>query len=73
MEEKKERDKRIDIIRALAMLGVIVAHINVHAIILQLRSFDVSMMALLMGTFFFLAALKNAFLINNIFLRELKD
>ncbi|MBP1934987.1 acyltransferase family protein [Ammoniphilus resinae] len=49
-----ERDKKVDILRALALLGIIIAHINPPTILLQLRSFDVPLMALLMGTSFYL-------------------
>lgn len=49
------RDKSIDILRAFALIGIFFAHVQSPNWILQLRSFDVPLMALLMGTSFYLS------------------
>lgn len=49
-----KRDKKIDILRAIALFGIIIAHVNPPDILAQLRSFDVPLMAMLMGTSFYL-------------------
>jgi peptidoglycan/LPS O-acetylase OafA/YrhL len=50
-----ERDIRIDILRALAILCIILAHTAPPDIIFKLRNFDVTMMAFLMGASFYLS------------------
>ena len=55
MEVLKKRDERIDILRALAILCIILAHSSPNDFIFQLRNFDVTMMVFLMGVSFFLS------------------
>lgn len=52
----KTRDKSIDILRFIATVGIFFAHVPSPDRILQLRSFDVPLMALLMGTSFYLSS-----------------
>lgn len=47
---KKKRDTTIDILRALALMGLVVAHVQPPDWMFQLRSFDVPMMVFLAGT-----------------------
>lgn len=49
------RDRRIDILRCLALLGIIVAHVNPSNLVMQLRSYDVPMMAFLSGVSYYLS------------------
>jgi len=55
LEFSKKRDERIDILRAIAILCIIIAHSNPNGLILQLRNFDVILMVFLMGASFFLS------------------
>lgn len=55
MEIPHKRDERIDILRALAILCIILAHSMPPGVIFQLRNFDVTMMVFLMGASFFLS------------------
>lgn len=48
----KERDTSIDILRAIALLGLIAAHVEPSDFIFQLRNFDVPMMVVLSGVAF---------------------
>lgn len=49
------RDKSIDVLRTIALIGIFFAHVQSPGWLLQLRNFDVPMMALLMGTSFYLS------------------
>lgn len=49
------RDVRIDVLRALAIILIVMAHINPPFFIFQLRTFDVPAMALLLGMSFALS------------------
>ncbi|MDN4634052.1 acyltransferase family protein [Priestia megaterium] len=51
-----ERDKRVDILRFIAIMGIIIAHSSPNGFILQLRNFDVTLMVLLLGTSFYLTS-----------------
>ncbi|MGM0838436.1 MAG: acyltransferase family protein [Bacillota bacterium] len=51
----KERDERIDILRFIAIIGILVAHSNPDPWLFQLRNFDVTLMVLLLGTSFYLS------------------
>lgn len=46
----KERDLSIDILRAMAIIGIIIAHSNPSYLFIQLRSFDVVLMVFLSAT-----------------------
>lgn len=50
-----QRDEKIDILRAIAMIGIIIAHSHPGALINQIRNFDVVLMVLLIGTSFYLS------------------
>lgn len=52
MEIAKKRDMKIDILRAIAMVCIIVAHSNPNSLIVQLRNFDVVLMIFLLGISF---------------------
>lgn len=49
------RDKRIDILRFIAIMCIIFAHSAPPGALFQLRNFDVTLMVLLMGTSFYLS------------------
>ena len=49
------RDKSIDVLRTIALIGIFFAHVQSPGWLLQLRSFDVPMMSLLMGASFYLS------------------
>lgn len=55
MKIQKKRDARIDILRATAILCIILAHSIPNGIIFQIRNFDVTLMVFLMGASFFLS------------------
>ena len=55
MKKVLGRDTRIDILRAIAIIGIIIAHSEPNGIIIQLRNFDVVLMVLLLGTSFYLS------------------
>jgi len=59
LSELYQRDNRIDILRALAILCIILAHSAPPDAIFQLRNFDVTMMAFLMGASFYLSSQKH--------------
>ena len=48
----EQRDISIDVLRAIALLGVIVVHINPNPFICQLRGFDVPLFVFLSGVVF---------------------
>lgn len=50
------RDRKIDIMRFIATIGIIIAHVNAPSIFMQLRNFDVPLMALLMGMSYYLSS-----------------
>lgn len=45
----KQRDSSVDIMRAIGLLCVILAHINPPSLLLQIRSFDVPLMLFVSG------------------------
>lgn len=49
---KKERNTKIDILRAIAMICIIIAHSKPDALTFQLRNFDVIMIVILLGASF---------------------
>lgn len=49
------RDRKIDILRTLALICIIFAHVDSPDIVYNLRNFDVPLMALLMGASFYLS------------------
>lgn len=51
-----ERDKSIDILRAIALIGMIIAHCKPHWIIMQLREFDVPLIVFLSGVSYVMSA-----------------
>ncbi|MGD6776346.1 acyltransferase family protein [Sutcliffiella horikoshii] len=54
MREKK-RDTRIDILRFLAIIGIIVAHTHPPDWLFELRNFDVTLIVMMMGASFFIS------------------
>jgi hypothetical protein len=50
----KCRDKKIDILRAIALIAIILAHSEPPTILRQIRSFDVPLMAIVMGASFYI-------------------
>lgn len=54
-----KRDIRLDVLRALAILSIFVAHSSPNEAVFQLRNFDVTMMAFLMGASFYLSTQKH--------------
>jgi peptidoglycan/LPS O-acetylase OafA/YrhL len=55
-----KRDERIDILRAIAILCIFLAHSHPVGFIFQLRNFDVILMVFLMGSSFFLSNQKGS-------------
>ena len=53
--ENKRRDPSIDILRFIALVGIIIAHIQPPEFLFQLRNFDVPMMVFLSGIAFSLS------------------
>lgn len=49
---KKERNTKIDILRAIAMICIIIAHSTPNPLAFQLRNFDVIMIVILLGASF---------------------
>ncbi|PAK50013.1 acyltransferase family protein, partial [Priestia megaterium] len=72
MEIPKKRDERIDILRAIAILCIILAHSNPMGVIFQLRNFDVTMMVFLMGSSFFLSNQKKTINYGNYVIKRFK-
>ncbi|MED3870946.1 acyltransferase [Priestia megaterium] len=58
MEKVVKRDVRIDILRCIAIVAIILAHSEPSGLIFQLRNFDVILMVLLLGTSFYLSNTK---------------
>jgi len=50
--KKNGRDTRIDILRAIAIIAIIIAHSGVNPLVAQIRNFDVILMTLLLGLSF---------------------
>ena len=50
-----ERDKKIDILRFIAMLCIILAHSQPNTFIFQIRNFDVPLIIILMGASFYIS------------------
>lgn len=55
MVKLTERDVRIDILRCIAIVAIILAHSEPSGLLFQLRNFDVILMVLLLGTSFYLS------------------
>ena len=53
MTPSQKRDGSIDLLRCIALIGIVLAHVSPHPAILQLRGFDVPMMVFLSGAVFF--------------------
>ena len=49
------RDQKVDILRAIALIGIFIAHSKPNTFLFQLRSFDVPLMVLLMGMSFYIS------------------
>jgi len=56
MQRVVERDLKIDILRCVAIVGIIIAHSEPNKIIFQLRNFDVILMVLILGASFYLSS-----------------
>lgn len=52
----KERDYKIDILRFIAIVCIILAHTSPPGIIFVLRNFDVTLMVMIMGTSYYLSS-----------------
>lgn len=52
---KKERDVRIDILRAIAIISIIIAHSNPTSFIFEIRNFDVVLMVILTGLSYYIS------------------
>ena len=50
------RDDRIDVLRAIGLLCIVLAHVDPPSFILQLRNFDVPLMVLISGSTFYITA-----------------
>ncbi|PEI51830.1 acyltransferase family protein [Priestia aryabhattai] len=55
MKNLTQRDIRIDILRCIAIVSIILAHSEPGGLLFQLRNFDVILMVLLLGTSFYLS------------------
>ncbi|MFZ7131019.1 MAG: acyltransferase family protein [Eubacteriales bacterium] len=55
MDRQKQRDRRIDILRALSILCIILAHSNPTNLLFNIRNFDVTMMIFLMGASYYIS------------------
>ncbi|MGF9856561.1 acyltransferase [Priestia endophytica] len=64
-----ERDTKIDILRFIAIICIIIAHSGAPTLIFQLRNFDVILMVLLLGTSFYLSQNNKISYINYIYKR----
>lgn len=53
-----QRDDKLDILKCIAFLCIILAHTNPPDIVFRLRNFDVTMMVLLCGSSFYLSSLR---------------
>ena len=56
MIRSNNRDISIDVLRFIALSGIIIAHVSPPSVILQLRNFDVPMMVFLSGVVFSLSS-----------------
>ena len=52
---EKERDTRIDILRFVAIVGIIVAHTHPPDWLFELRNFDVTLIVMMMGASFYIS------------------
>lgn len=50
-----KRDKKIDILRFVAIIAIIIAHTNPPSFVFQIRNFDVTLMVLLLGGSYYLS------------------
>lgn len=48
----QDRDESLDILRSIAFIGLIIAHVNPPVFLMQLRNFDVPMMVFISGVAF---------------------
>lgn len=55
MNKLEKRDLKVDILRFIAILGIIIAHSDPNKYIFEIRNFDVTLMVLLMGTSYYLS------------------
>ena len=55
MESTSKRDLKIDILRFIAIMGIIIAHSTPNDIIFEIRNFDVTLLVILLGTSFFIS------------------
>ncbi|KAF0508159.1 acyltransferase family protein [Pediococcus acidilactici] len=55
-----QRDLRIDFLRALAILLIILAHIDPSNLVFQARAFDVPLMTILMGSSYFISSSRHS-------------
>lgn len=53
---KNKRNTKIDILRAFAMICIVIAHAKPNPIIFELRNFDVIMIVIIMGASFYLSS-----------------
>ena len=54
-QEVKERDYKIDILRFIAIICIILSHTKPPETIFLLRNFDVTLMVMIMGASFYLS------------------
>lgn len=52
---KNKRDLRIDILRFIAIIGIIIAHSNPPTWLFELRNFDVTLIMMMMGASFYIS------------------
>ena len=55
------RDKSIDILRAIALIGMIISHCKPHPFVQQLREFDVPLIVFLSGVSFLMSSKKKSY------------
>lgn len=67
-----KRDRKIDIMRFLALVGIFIAHVGGPKWLMQLRSFDVPLMALLMGMSFYLSNKNREISYGKYFIKRIK-
>ncbi|MBP3953169.1 acyltransferase family protein [Bacillus suaedae] len=51
----QKRDKTIDVLRFIAIIAIIIAHIDPPDLLFRLRNFDVTLMVMLMGVSFYIS------------------
>lgn len=55
MERGSKRDLKIDVMRFIAIMGIIIAHSTPNDVIFEIRNFDVTLMVILLGASFFIS------------------